>query len=224
MADQLGLLSEITNLRRQIESTAVQKERRRLARDLHDSVTQSLHSLVLAADTATHRLKQRRLEKLEASLEQLSEAARQALKEMRLLLFELRLAPKSEVDLIEMIQARLETVEKRAGVEGTLEHEPEAQWPRGWNDELYPIMMESMNNSLKHARATRLQVRITTSQTPRSIRFEVIDNGVGFSLDQLPPGGMGIISIKERAERLGAQLNIDSSPGQGTTVRVTVPI
>ncbi len=220
MADQLGIILENARLRHSIEAAAATRERRRLARDLHDSVTQSLHSLVLSADTASNRLKLGKLDRLESSLAQLSESARQALKEMRLLLYELRLVPLEEIPLVEALQTRLEAVERRAGVQADLAIEAPNGLPKAWEGDLYAIAVEALNNALKHARASRVSIRLVRSEG--GCTLEIADNGLGFDPARPKPGGMGLHSMAERAERLGGRLQISAQPGQGTCVRVTI--
>ncbi|MFQ5813347.1 MAG: GAF domain-containing protein [Anaerolineae bacterium] len=222
IADHVGAAVESTRLRQRRQETAVREERRRLARDLHDSVTQSLHSLVLSADTASHLLGQNRPAALQDSLGRLGESARQALKEMRLLLYELRLAPLEQLNLVEVLQIRLEAVEHRAGVEARLVVDGPADWPKAWEGELYCIAMEALNNALRHARATQVSVRLRGGQN--SVELEVTDNGRGFDLQQRPAAGMGLHNMAERVQRLGGELVIDSAPGAGTRVRVRMEI
>ena len=220
IADHIGAAVERAQLRQRAEETAVQEERRRLARDLHDSVTQSLHSLVLSADTANYLLGQNRPEPLRDSLGRLGESARQALKEMRLLLYELRLALLEPMNLVEVLQTRLEAVEQRAGIEARLVVDGPADWPRAWEEELYCIAMEALNNALKHARASQVLVRLRGTQN--WVELEVADNGRGFDPQQRPAGGMGLHTMAERARRLGGELAIESAPGAGTKVRLSV--
>jgi signal transduction histidine kinase len=211
-------LVENVHLRRRIESTAVARERRRLARDLHDSVTQSLHSLTFAAYTAGNRLRQGRLDQLDESLRQLSDGAAQALKEMRLLLFEMRLAPLETLDLVEALQIRLEAVEKRAGIDAALTIESDPLWPKDWEREIYCIAMEALNNSLKHAHARQVRVRLGIQAD--HFLLEVADNGQGFDASKSDRSGMGLHNMAERVERLGGQLHIDAAPGSGTCIQV----
>ena len=221
IAEQVGIILENIRLRERIATAAVVGERRRLARDLHDSVTQSLHGLVLTTDNARALIQRGQIDQLERLMIQLSDAARQALKEMRLLLYELRLQPIEELDLIEQIETRLDAVERRAGIDARLAVEDAARPPRAWTAELYPIMMEALNNALKHARATA--VRVVLSGDANQLALEIADNGVGFDLARTPGGGMGLTSMAERAERIGGRLSIETSPGQGTRVRLRVP-
>ena len=219
MADQLGIILENARLRQRSADAAVLQERRRLARDLHDSVTQSLHSLVLSAETASNRLRQGKLDRLETSLAQLAESARQALKEMRLLLFELRLTGLAQVNLVEAIQTRLDAVERRAGIDAQLMVSADAVWPKAWEDELYNIAMEALNNALKHARATRVSVHLRGNS--HRLEMDIQDDGQGFDPEHQTSGGMGLRSMAERAESLGGHLTISSKIGGGTTLNLT---
>ncbi|MBI4674711.1 MAG: PAS domain-containing protein [Chloroflexi bacterium] len=220
MADQLAILIENARLRERAEASAARQERRRLARDLHDSVTQSLHSLVLAADVATNRLRQGKLERLEESLAQLTQSARQSLKEMRLLLYELRLAGPDQIKLTETLPLRLEAVERRAGIETEFCADDLGALAPEWNINLHAIAMEALNNSLKHAQATRVAVRLC--KLPRGVALEISDNGRGMNGASNLSGGMGLTSMRERAERIGGTLTVTSAPAQGTRVQVRV--
>jgi signal transduction histidine kinase len=215
IAEELGVILENLQLRQRIEEAIVIKERRRLARDLHDSVTQSLHSLVLSAHTASNRLKQGDLTRLETSLDQLSEAARHALKEMRLLLYEMRLVPLQQVDMVEALHMRLEMVEGRAGIDGRLEVADGASWPKAWEGDLFCIASEALNNSLKYGQAAAVTVRLRGD--PASLYLEIVDNGRGFDPQRFT-GGMGLINMRERAERLGGRMEIHSAPGHGARI------
>jgi PAS domain S-box-containing protein len=221
IAEQVGIILENIRLRERIAAAAVVGERRRLARDLHDSVTQSLHGLVLTTDNARALMQRRRFDHLEPLMVQLSDAARQALKEMRLLLYELRLQPIAGLDLVEQIEMRLDAVERRAGIDAQLVADVSARPPQAWTAELYPIIMEALNNALKHARATA--VRVALSGDADHLALEIADNGVGFDLALTPAGGMGLTSMAERAERIGGSLSIETAPGHGTHVRLQLP-
>ncbi len=217
LTDGLGVILENSHLRTVVAENAIVTERRRLARDLHDSVAQSLHSLVLSAETAAH-LQQTQPERLEKVLGHLVESARQALKEMRLLVYELRLASPEEIGLVEALQHRLDTVERRAGVEAQLMVETDASWPKIWEAELYPIAVESLNNALKYACASHVTIWLTGNFD--HFKMEITDNGRGLDLgDKNGRGkGLGLCGMAERAQRLGGQIEVQSAPGQGTRV------
>lgn len=217
LTDGLGVILENSHLRTVVAENAIVTERRRLARDLHDSVAQSLHSLVLSAETAAH-LQQTQPAQLEKVLGHLVESARQALKEMRLLVYELRLASPDEIGLVEALQHRLDTVERRAGVEAQLVVETDASWPKIWETELYPIAVESLNNALKYACASRVTVWLTGSFD--HFKMEIADNGRGLDPSEKNGRGkgLGLCGMAERAQRLGGQIEVQSAPGQGTQV------
>lgn len=216
IAEQIGVILENARLRKSLEHKAVQVERRRLARDLHDSVSQSLHGLSLNVDVLRNRLRLGQQDKVEQSLARLDQSARQSLKEMRLLLYEMRLEPLETASLVEALQTRLEAVEMRAGIDGALELVEPVQWPPAWEAELYCIATEALNNSLKHANASKIQIKICSGET----WFEMCirDNGQGFDAQNQHKSGIGLQSMRERAERLGGTLLIGSKPGAGTLI------
>jgi len=216
--DGLGIILENARLRQSVAQNAMVTERHRLARDLHDSVTQSLHSLVLTADMSNRQSNPETARKMRQLL---VDSARQALKEMRLLLYDLQLASPQEIGLVTALQTRLEAVERRAGVEAQLAVDKNATWPKNWDDQLYPIAIEALNNALKHARAT--QISITLRGDTHHFKMCIADNGCGFAVpSQTNRGGMGLRNLTERAELLGGQLNIKSEAGQGTVVTVGI--
>jgi PAS domain S-box-containing protein len=214
VAEELAVILENIDLRQRMESAITLKERRRLARDLHDSVTQSLHSLVLAAYAANNRLQQGNLDKLQVSLEQISDGAVQALKEMRLLLYEMRLVPLQDVDMVKAIQNRLEMVEGRAGIHTAFNVKDDAVWPKAWEGDLFCIITEALNNSLKYAQAHQIDITLYGNVT--NFTLDIRDDGAGFDQAQGSNGGMGLKTMAERAERLGGKLIVESQPGSGT--------
>lgn len=215
----LGLILENDRLRRSAANTAIVQERRRLARDLHDSVTQSLHSLVLTSQTAMEDRQDSK--RLGRTLKRLEVSAQQSLKEMRLLLYELRLVSLEEINLLEALNTRLDAVERHAGIKAEIIVAPNAAWQREWETQLYPIAMEALNNSLKHARATAVTVRFLGD--PTHFKMEVEDNGMGFDAESLFNGGVGLKSMSERSEVIRGSLQVISTPSQGTLVRLEIP-
>lgn len=205
----------------QIEELAVMKERNRLARDLHDSVTQSLYSLTLFTQAARERADVGDLKQTNRSLARIAETAGQALKEMRLLVYELRPLALENETLVEVLQQRLDLVERRSGVQTRLQVEGEINLPDNIEDELYHIGQEALNNALKHAQATSVTVRLSQSADNHALRFQVMDDGCGFDPEATEGGaGLGLLSMRERVENLGGSLEISSAPGQGTRVTV----
>jgi signal transduction histidine kinase len=203
------------------EELAVLQERNRLARELHDSVTQSLYSLTLLAEAGQRMVRAEDLQQIAGNQTRLGQIAQQALQEMRLLVYELRpLALKSE-GLVGALEQRLETVERRAGIQARVLVEGEVDLAPGLEEELYGIAQEALNNALKHARASKIVLSVR--MVDKSVILEVADDGQGFDQAEVQvKGGLGLISMQERAEKIGGQLDIDSAPGEGMRVSVKV--
>lgn len=203
------------------EELAVLQERNRLARELHDSVTQSLYSLTLLAEAGQRMIKAGDLQQIEGNQTRLGEIAQQALQEMRLLVFELRPLALKNAGLIGALNQRLEAVERRAGVEAHLKVNGECKCSEALEEELYRIAQEALNNALKHARASEVEVSIQCVDS--NVVLEITDNGAGFDLNQAgDKGGMGLTSMRERAVKIGGTLTLQTSPEQGTRIRIEV--
>ncbi|MGD1992726.1 MAG: GAF domain-containing protein [Anaerolineae bacterium] len=223
LGNQAALAIENARLHRQTEQLAVVRERERLARELHDSVTQSLYSVTLLAEAGQRLAADGDLTRVQGYLDRLGEISQQALKEMRLLVYELRPLVLRREGLVGALQLRLDAVEKRAGVDARLLTTGEIELPAPMEEALYRIAQEALNNALKHAAPTAVTVHVQRDAC--CVTLEVTDDGQGF--DPTAPtdaGGMGLISMRERVEKLGGELEITSSPGQGTTVRVRLEV
>jgi signal transduction histidine kinase len=219
MGDGLNIILENARLTHITISEAKSQERKRLARDLHDSVTQSLNSLIFTVETLETGEKNSSLQ-TEKIFSLLRASALQALKEMRLLLYEYH-EHKSRASLLERVQERLELVEKRAGVHYLLESHPDFQFSRFVEEELFYVINESLNNALKHARATRVEV-ILDCQASHAVLM-ILDNGIGFDPGYAHGMGLGIPNMVERCQQIGATLEVESDPEKGTIVKVSLP-
>jgi len=148
----------------------------------------------------------------------LQESARQALKETRLMLYDLQ-SPRLEAgqNLIRKLDERLEAVERRAGVRASIILEGSLnEIPDSWNENLFWITIEALNNALKHAQARNMKIKIHCSM--RQVELEIEDDGIGFDPARVRAGGLGLNTMRERAEALGGKLEIFSEPGQGTRI------
>jgi nitrate/nitrite-specific signal transduction histidine kinase len=220
LGDQIAIAIDNARLYRQARQVATLEERQRLARELHDSVTQSLYSLTLLAEGGRRLAHTGQLKNAETRFADLWEIARQSLKEMRLLVYELRPPVLEKEGLVGALQRRLDAVEGRAGVEARLLVDRDVALPTAVEEALYRIALEALNNALKHAAATALAVRIRCDG--RQIELEVEDNGRGFDPQIVARGGgLGLTTMRERAEALGGVLSIRSAPEAGTSVKVT---
>jgi PAS domain S-box-containing protein len=218
LADQMGVMVENAQLRVQAEQEAVAAERRRLGRDLHDSVTQALYSVMMLTGTARNLAEAGNFTKVASILGKIEANNQQALREMRLLIYELRPQVLEEEGLVGALQSRLETVEKRAGIAAELHVTGNISLPPAVEAELYRLAQEALNNALKHAAAKQISVRL--SQEAAQFALEVCDDGGGFDPQAANGGGQGLTNLRERAALLGADLDIQSSLGAGTCVRV----
>jgi signal transduction histidine kinase len=202
---------------------AVLEERSRVARDLHDSVSQSLYSVTLFSEAARRHLSAGNAGAAEQSLDHLIGASRQALKEMRLMVYELRPSELENRGLIGALRQRLSSVEKRAGIEASIDAPADLVLPDYLEQELYSLTQEALNNALRHGNARSVKLRLR--QRGEELQLDVRDDGVGFDPHTLrSTGGMGIRGMEERAHALGGRLLVDSAPGEGTLVRVGIPI
>ncbi len=215
---QIGVAVENARLYEQAQQLAVMKERNRLARDLHDSVTQALYGITLYSEAAVRQLLSGEADLATGHLVEIQETAQESLQEMRLLIFELRLPMLKNEGLAAALQARLEAVETRAGMTVAFESQLNGGLSPEVEEGLYRIAQEALNNTLRHAHAQELCVRL--HQNGRSVALEVQDDGVGFDLAQARQcGGFGLRGMEERAARLGGNLAVDSRPGHGTRLQ-----
>jgi signal transduction histidine kinase len=217
-ADQAALAIENARLREQAERTAVAAERSRLARDLHDAVTQTLFSASLIAEVLP-RLWERNPDMGRQRLEELRQLTRGALAEMRTLLLELRPASLTEASLAELLRQLTEAITGRARVPVMLTVEGERDLPPEVKVALYRITQETLNNVAKHSGASRAAVILRYQ--PDRVMLHIGDDGRGFKLADTPPDSLGLSIMRERAEAIGADLRIESEPGEGTQVFVT---
>jgi signal transduction histidine kinase len=207
------------------EELAVLQERNRLARELHDSITQSLHSATLLAEAGQRLASTGDLERVKGYLIRLGNISQQALREMRLLVYELRPSALNGIGLVGALQQRLDAVERRAGVEAHLHIDEEIELPANVEEELFRVAMEALNNALKHANPTTVTVALHKEKKReiQCIELSFVDDGKGFDLNMNDDeGGLGLISMKERVEKLGGELTILSEPGEGTQVKACV--
>jgi PAS domain S-box-containing protein len=220
----LRLVAEIEQRQRAEEALAAKaaeeaivSERTRLARELHDAVTQTLFSASLIAEVLPELWKID-AEQARKTTEELRQLTRGALAEMRTLLLELRPAALLQARFQDLIKQLVEAVVGRTRLPVILNISGEDQLPPEVQVALYRIAQESLNNIVKYSRAT--QVDITLSISCCHVEMEISDNGIGFDMAKIKPTSLGLRIMHERAEAIGAELRIDSAPGKGTQVRV----
>lgn len=222
-ANQAAMAIEHARLQQQAEELAVLAERQRLARELHDSVTQSLYSVTLYANAATLALAASKVDVTAGYLQELQETAQEGLRDMRLLIFQLHPPVLETEGLVAALQARLAAVEGRANLQTEFRVSEERRLPIAVESELFWIAQESLTNVRKHAAAQHVTVHL--HYTAATVCLEVADDGVGFDPGAVPTQEQGgLRTIAERAARIGGRLTYESQPGAGTRVKVEVTL
>ena len=215
LGDQAALALENAYLRQQTEQSAVIAERNRLARDLHDAVTQTLFSASLIAEVLP-RIWDRNMDEGKRRLEELRQLTRGALAEMRTLLMELRPTALLEAEIEELFRQLSEAFMGRSRVPVKLTIEKSCAMPADVRVAMYRIAQEALNNIAKHAHAT--QVEMSLFCRPEQVKLIVKDNGKGFEMQKVTSDHLGVGIMKERADQIGAELMISSVVNQGTCI------
>ena len=198
----------------------IQEERRRIARELHDSVSQQLFAAMMMISALNERA-DKFDEKEQKQLKMIERVLSQAQSEMRALLLHLRpisLESKSLKSGIEGLLVELQT-KVQMKIHWDIE---DVKLPEGVEDHLFRIAQELLSNTLRHSHATTLEVYLR--QLDSTVLFKIEDNGVGFNSEEILPGSYGINNMKERVQGLGGQVRIVSFPNQGTTIEIKIPI
>jgi signal transduction histidine kinase len=218
LAHQIAVAVDNARLFEEGRQLAVLKERQRLARDLHDAVTQTLFSASLIAEVLP-RIWERDAEEGQRRLAEVRELTRGALAEMRTLLLELRPSALADAELSDLLRQLAEATTGRARVPVAVEIEGEySQMPFDVKIALYRIAQEALNNVAKHSGASQATVRLCCG--PERVALHVTDDGRGFDVDTIPLDHLGVGIMRERAEAIGAELIIESEPERGTEVAV----
>jgi PAS domain S-box-containing protein len=207
-------------LRRQAVELAAGEERAHLARELHDSVTQALFSMTLVS-RAVELLLDRDPEAARKQLDQLRELQREALAEMRALIFELRPGNLEQDGLTRALRTHTAGIQGRIGLPVVLESSLQERLPLAVEEVLYRIAQEALHNVIKHASAR--QVRLEVGRAEQGVRLRIEDDGKGFDPERVPDGHLGLAGMRARADRIGARFACRSEPGRGTTIEIDVP-
>ncbi len=217
-ADARALVKRLeSQLAEMAAAKALLEERQRLARELHDSVSQALFSVELNVSTAEMVMEKdpARARKL---LDRARRTAHEALGDLRALIADLRPPALAGKSVVEALQDFARSLEQQGGIRVKVEGTVVNPLPPSEEAELYRIAYEAVNNAVKHSRAT--EVRVSLRIEAPSFRAEIADDGIGFDTDAKKEGAWGLVGMRERAERLGASLQVESAPGEGTKVIV----
>jgi GAF domain-containing protein len=219
LADRAAAAISNADLYERAQQAASLEERQRLARELHDSVSQALYGIALGARTARTLIDRNPAEAAEP-MDYVLSLAEAGMAEMRALIFELRPESLETEGLVAAITKQASALEARNNIGVRCElNEPEL--PIATKEAMYRIAQEAMTNIAKHAKAT--SVEISLGSVDSMVRLTVTDDGAGFDTGGEFPGHLGLRSMSERAEKAGGKLTIESSAGAGTTIRAEFP-
>ncbi len=226
LGQQAAVAIQNARLYKQAQEYAALDERARLARELHDSVTQALFSMTMHARATGLMLEREGIPRdgrIGRSVDQLSDLTQGALAEMRALIFELRPDSLQEEGLAAALRKHAAAVSAREGLRVDVEA-PEGRIPLGPGQDLhlYRLAQEALHNVVKHAHAG--EARFCLAVEGGNVVLEIADNGVGFDLSAVTPGHLGLRTMADRAGDMGGTLRIQSAPGAGVSARVTVPL
>ena len=222
VADQTAVAVENARLFSEARGKAALEERQRLARELHDSVSQALYGIALGAKTARDDLLGGDPKQAIEPLYYVLSLAEAGLAEMRALIFELRPESLKKEGLVAALEKQATALRARhdIDVETVLCDEPEASLEM--KEDVYRIVQEALHNTVKHARATGVKIKLECDAGWMTL--EVSDDGVGFDMRGEFPGHLGLRSMHERAERLGGTFRVESALGRGTRIRAQIPV
>lgn len=226
LAAQAGVAIENARLFEEAQEKLAWEERNRLARELHDSVSQALFSMTLQVRALQLALDKREEDKplLAERVGRLSELTQGALAEMKSLIFELRPEALREEGLVNAIEKHAEGLAAREELRVELDlSAPPWPLPPDFEEQVFRIAQEALSNVAKHAAAEKVVVRLAVDDAAEELMLEVFDDGIGFDPTVRQPGHLGLGTMRERAERLGGRISIDTKQKKGTTVRVVVP-
>ncbi|MBB6669669.1 HAMP domain-containing sensor histidine kinase [Cohnella nanjingensis] len=199
---------------------AVLEERRRLARDLHDTVSQQLFAIHMSA-SALPMLVQRNAAEADKVMRQLIDMSSSAQRQMRGLIAQLRPMELQGRTLTEALDRWFPDYCRQNGLQGTLDLQVSGRLAEAMEHQLFLIIQEAMANVVKHAEAK--EVRLILGETDRQVTMALDDDGTGFSADRTKAGTYGLSTMRERAQKLGGEAEILTKPGSGTRVRVAFP-
>jgi signal transduction histidine kinase len=217
-ANQVAVAIENARLYRQAQALAATQERQKLARELHDSVSQALYGIALGARTADEIIRQapETTKSLSEPIAYILDLVEAALAEMRALIFELRPESLEKEGLVVALQKHIAAVQTRYKIPISLNNPSEPVLPLSKKEACYRVAQEAIQNSIKHAQASHITVLLT--EEDQRYCLQIIDDGRGFDALKEYPGHLGLKSMHERIERLEGELRIDSTPGSGTAI------
>lgn len=208
-------------LAEQARVSAIVEERQRLARELHDAVSQQLFAISMTA-TAVGRTLEKDFDKAQRQVALIEEMASVAQSEMRALLLHLRPVYLEGKELTQGVEDLVRELKTKVPMEITLEMDEGLSLVKGIENHLFRIIQEAMSNTLRHAKADKMEIRIF--KRVDAVRVTLRDNGVGFELDEAKQTSYGLSNMQERVREIGGSIQFITAPGKGTRIEITVPL
>ncbi|MBP2002021.1 NarL family two-component system sensor histidine kinase LiaS [Paenibacillus shirakamiensis] len=208
-------------LAEQARVSAIIEERQRLARELHDAVSQQLFAISMTA-TAVGRTLEKDFDKAQRQVELIEEMSSVAQSEMRALLLHLRPVYLEGKSLAQGVADLVRELKAKVPMEILLDMDPEIRLVKGIENHLFRIIQEALSNTLRHSKADKMEIRI--QQRPEAIKVFLRDNGIGFQIDERKLASYGLSNMKERVLEIGGSVQFITAPGKGTRIEITVPI
>ncbi len=210
-----GAAIQTARLQTRLRSVAVVEDRQRIARDLHDSVIQDLFAVGLNLQGAGALTQD---ERVSNAIYSAVDSLDSSVNALRSYIFELKDTDQPAVDLDEKLQVLVARMGSVYPARVSLSLDPDVSGP--WDDDIVMLTTEALSNALRHSNASNVEVEVLHQD--HAVWMSVIDDGVGFS-NQDRGTGMGLSNMRIRAARLGGSVRIDSRPGEGTRIEVTIP-
>ena len=203
------------------EEAIIEKERKRIARDLHDTVSQELFAAHMILSGVSQQALKLDREKMQTQLQSVAAILETAQKDLRVLLLHLRPVELEEKSLIEGIQILLKELEDKSDLKVSLKQNV-SKLPKKIEEHIFRILQELISNTLRHAQASCLDVYLY--QTDVELQLKVVDNGIGFQLGSLDDLSYGLRNIKERVEDMAGNIQLLTAPKQGLAVDIRIPL
>ncbi len=203
------------------EETIIEKERKRIARDLHDTVSQELFAAHMILSGISQQALKLDREKMQTQLQSVAAILETAQKDLRVLLLHLRPVELEEKSLVEGIQILLKELEDKSDLKVSLKQNV-SKLPKKIEEHIFRILQELISNTLRHAQASCLDVYLY--QTDVEVQLKVVDNGIGFQLGSLDDLSYGLRNIKERVEDMAGMVQLLTAPKQGLAVDIRIPL
>ena len=212
---------QLSDYAAQVEDLTLAAERQRMARELHDTLSQGLAGLILQLEAVDAHLGNQRTERARAILQQSMEKARGTLAEARQVIDDLRRSV--EHDLIDQVRQECEHFSSSTGIPCELQMDLVTAIPDEVAEVANKVISEALANIARHAQASRVSLRIASSASGKGMTIEIGDNGIGFEPEAVEAGHYGLLGMRERVRLAGGHLTIDSAKGKGTRLLIDLP-